>query len=287
VATNEVFVYGRERSREHLEHAMMEALVSNRLDFVKFLLENALNMQTFLTPARLEGLYSLERTHSFQILTLLFELAKIRSRKRNFANDVPGAEEDDDQSIVNVYCFTQPFDVLFIWAILVKRHDMALLLWGRGPGALAKELVAVKLISYLAQERIATEKTNMAAEFQMFSEEWENLSLELLDSCFKLDPKMARQLLTMELDHWSKQTCLTLAVMANHRMLLDHPCCQILLADLWMGALNLRRNSSLKIVVGILLPPLVFFWDYKSTEERPHKERVDAPMMTGANAELN
>ncbi|CAG7826268.1 unnamed protein product, partial [Allacma fusca] len=140
-------------------------------------------------------------------------------------DNIPGAEEDDDQNIMNVHCFTQPFDDLFIWAILTKRHDMALLLWGHGPGALAKALVAVKLNSYLAQELISTEKTNMGTEFQMFSEEWENLSLELLDSCFKQDPKIARQLLTMELDHWSKQTCLTLAVMANHRMLLGHPCC--------------------------------------------------------------
>lgn len=38
---------------------MMEALVSDRLDFVNLLLEHGLNMQLFLTPARLEGLYSL------------------------------------------------------------------------------------------------------------------------------------------------------------------------------------------------------------------------------------
>jgi len=109
--------------------------------------------------------------------------------------------------------------------------------------------VAVKLNKYLADELTSTEKTatNMAAEFAGYAAEWENLSLDLLDTCFKADPKMARQLLTMELEQWSNQTCLTLAVMANHRMLLGHPCCQILLADLWMGALNITKNTTLKV----------------------------------------
>jgi transient receptor potential cation channel subfamily M protein 3 len=126
---------------------------------------------------------------------------------------------------------------------------MALLLWKYGSGALAKALVAVKLNKYLADELASTEKTetNMATEFQAYASEWESLSLDLLDTCFKADTKMARQLLTMELESWSKQTCLTLAVICNHRMLLGHPCSQILLADLWMGALNMTRHSTLKV----------------------------------------
>ena len=43
---------------EHLEHAMMEALVADRLNFVTLLIEHGLNMQTFLTIGRLESLYS-------------------------------------------------------------------------------------------------------------------------------------------------------------------------------------------------------------------------------------
>lgn len=36
----------------------MEALSSNRLDFVELLIEHGLNVQIFLTPKRLEELYS-------------------------------------------------------------------------------------------------------------------------------------------------------------------------------------------------------------------------------------
>lgn len=135
-----------------------------------------------------------------------------------------------------------------------------------GPGALAKSLIAVKLNRFIGQE-LEPIDTNVSAEYNNYAVEWETLSYELLDTSFKSDPKMARQLLTMELDEWSKQTCLTLGVMANHRMFLGHPCCQTLLADLWMGALNFKNHAELKVVLGIVFPFLIFLWDFKSVQE--------------------
>lgn len=41
-----------------LEQAMMDALVLDRVDFVKLLIENGVNMQRFLTIPRLEELYN-------------------------------------------------------------------------------------------------------------------------------------------------------------------------------------------------------------------------------------
>lgn len=37
---------------------MMEALIHNRVDFVRLLLENGVSMHNFLTIARLEDLYN-------------------------------------------------------------------------------------------------------------------------------------------------------------------------------------------------------------------------------------
>lgn len=72
-------------------------------------------------------------------------------------------------------------------------------------------------------------------------------ALELLDFCYRQDDDQAQQLLTCELQNWSGQTCLSLAVAANHRALLAHPCSQIILADLWMGGLRTRKNTNLKV----------------------------------------
>ncbi|ODM97521.1 Transient receptor potential cation channel trpm [Orchesella cincta] len=311
IAQAEVFVYGREWSRDNLEHAMMEALVSNRLDFVNLLLEHGLNMQQFLTASRLQALYSSKRIQSKLIESVLMELSQIRtssSKKKDphdknltlhdvgvafshmmghvyrstyiylVAKSHDAKDGAVDEQEIRSQTFAQPFDDLFVWAIITKRHELGKILWVHGRGALAKALVAVKLNKYLVKELKSSEKTttNLVVEFENNAEEWENLSVSLLDSCYRQDSKMARQLLTMELDNWSKQTCLMLAVMARHRMLLGHPCCQMLLADLWMGALNIKSNSSLKIVMGILLPPLVLLWDYKSREELqllPHQEK--------------
>ena len=41
-----------------LEQAMMDALVLDRVDFVKLLLENGVNIHHFLTIPRLEELYN-------------------------------------------------------------------------------------------------------------------------------------------------------------------------------------------------------------------------------------
>lgn len=44
-----------------LEQAMMDALVLDRVDFVKLLIENGVNMNHFLTIPRLEELYNTVR----------------------------------------------------------------------------------------------------------------------------------------------------------------------------------------------------------------------------------
>lgn len=58
-----------------LEQAMMDALINDRVDFVKLLLENGVSMHTFLTIPRLEILYNTVRitmttsTHMFYCIT--------------------------------------------------------------------------------------------------------------------------------------------------------------------------------------------------------------------------
>ena len=71
--------------------------------------------------------------------------------------------------------------------------------------------------------------------------------MELLEQCYKTDETLALQLMTYELSEWSGQTSLSLAVSANHRELIAHTCCQTLLTQMWMGALIVRKYTSLKV----------------------------------------
>jgi len=54
-----------------LDQAMMEALVSDRVEFVKLLLENGVDMQKWLTIDRLEDLYN--TVHVMLTLTLTID----------------------------------------------------------------------------------------------------------------------------------------------------------------------------------------------------------------------
>ncbi len=58
IARSDIFVYGQEWPEGALAIAMMDALIYDRVDFVKLLLENGVSMEKFLTIDRLEDLYN-------------------------------------------------------------------------------------------------------------------------------------------------------------------------------------------------------------------------------------
>lgn len=82
----------------------------------------------------------------------------------------------------------------------------------------------------------------------LWCREFGQLAVELLDQSYKQDEQMAMKLLTYELKNWSNATCLQLAVAAKHRDFIAHTCSQMLLTDMWMGRLRMRKNSGLKVI---------------------------------------
>uniref|UniRef100_A0A8D3E4E2 Transient receptor potential cation channel subfamily M member 1-like n=1 Tax=Scophthalmus maximus TaxID=52904 RepID=A0A8D3E4E2_SCOMX len=58
IARSQIFVFGLHWPVNSLEQAMMDALVLDRVDFVKLLIENGVNIHHFLTIPRLEELYN-------------------------------------------------------------------------------------------------------------------------------------------------------------------------------------------------------------------------------------
>lgn len=146
--------------------------------------------------------------------------------------------------------FPFPFNELLIWAVLTKRQQMALLMWTHGEEALAKSLVACKLYKAMAHEAADDDlDTEIYDELRNYAKEFESKGLRLLDFCYRQDGEKTQKLLTCELTSWSNQSCLSLAVAANHRSILAHPSSQIILADLWMGALRTRKNTNLNVSI--------------------------------------
>ncbi|KAK9516666.1 hypothetical protein VZT92_024585 [Zoarces viviparus] len=307
-----------------LEQAMMDALVLDRVDFVKLLLENGVSIHHFLTIPRLEELYNTKLGPTNTLNTVVRDIKKgnlppdyqitvidiglvmecfmggayrsnyTRKAFRNLYNNLYGLKrpkalkllgmEDDeprskgkkrqkkkkeeeveiDVDDPEVCRFKFPFHELMLWAVLMKRQKMALFLWQRGEEALAKALVACKLYRAMAHECSESELVDdISQDLENNSKEFGQLAYELLDQSYKHDEQVAMKLLTYELVNWSNSTCLKLAVAAKHRDFIAHTCSQMLLTDMWMGCLRIGKNPGLKVILGIVFPPLILLLDFR------------------------
>ncbi|KAF7200038.1 transcript variant X3 [Nothobranchius furzeri] len=328
IARSQIFIYGQQWPVGSLEQAMLDALVLDRVDFVKLLIENGVSMHRFLTLSRLEELYNTRHGPSNTLYHLVRDVKKgnlppdyrislidiglvieylmggayrcnyTRKRfrtlyhnlfgpKRNFSfytdshqDDMPirrgrqkttrkrEEEVDIDLDDPEINHFPFPFHELMVWAVLMKRQKMALFFWQHGEEAMAKALVACKLCKAMAHEASENDMVDdISQELNHNSREFGQLAVELLDQSYKQDEQMAMKLLTYELKNWSNATCLQLAVAAKHRDFIAHTCSQMLLTDMWMGRLRMRKNSGLKVILGLLLPPSILSLEFKNKDE--------------------
>nr|XP_022329694.1 transient receptor potential cation channel subfamily M member 1-like isoform X4 [Crassostrea virginica] len=309
IARSHIFTYGQEWPEGSLEQAMMDALINDRVDFVKLLLENGVSMHTFLTIPRLEELYNTRQgpantlrylirdvrkhvmsTYNYTLIDIgmviehlmggAFRSTYCRKRFRQKYNALKRNNTAGNlHSIVTELplmidtkeaqeLFPYPFHDLMIWAVLMKRQKMALFMWQHGEEAMAKSLVACKLYKSMAHEADEDNlEVDISEQFLNDGKEFEKLALELLEHCYKIDDDYTQQLLTYELKNFSDQTCLSLAVDAMHQDFVAHTCCQTLINDLWMGGLRMRKNSSLKVILGIIIPPYAMALEFKTKEE--------------------
>lgn len=252
VARSDIFVLGQDWPKKALYAAMMDALIHNRVDFVRLLLENGVSMKDFLTITRLENLYNSSQGPKNTLMYVVDDVVKVpydryelpfiglaveklmgngfrcsytgaqfkrqyevyrktvlenqpppnldvskfvlssvstaqapldqnipplsgnralsnhlmwRSANRNgftnrmdlssFPDSVVIDVEEDNASVTQRSPdsdFDYPFSDLLVWAVLTRRHEMALCMWEHGEEAMAKSLVACRLYKSLAKE---------------------------------------------------------------------------------------------------------------------------------------
>ncbi|KAG1655147.1 Transient receptor potential cation channel trpm [Nymphon striatum] len=317
IASSEIFVYGQDWPPGALDQAMMNALVHDRVDFVKILLKNGVTMNKFLNIPRLEELYNTREGPTNTLIYLVKDVKKnmpsdyrytlydiglvieklmggafrssyCRRKFRELYNTVMKRSPTQNnarrlKSAANLLAindsdstFMYPFHELLIWAVLMKRQKMALFMWQHGEEAVVKSLIACKLYKSMSTEAAQDDlETDIYEEMIKNAEEFEQLALELLDYCYRQDDDMTEQLLTYELQCWSKQTCLSTAKSAGHLSFLAHSASQLLLSDLWMGGLRMRRNTNLKVILGLLFPVTILKLEFKSKEELLHMPQTE------------
>uniref|UniRef100_A0A8D0DCZ9 non-specific serine/threonine protein kinase n=1 Tax=Sander lucioperca TaxID=283035 RepID=A0A8D0DCZ9_SANLU len=350
IAKNHVFVYGQ----HSLEQAMLDALVMDRVDFVKLLIENGVSMHRFLTISRLEELYNTKQPPNNPTLLHLVRDVKqshlppnykitlidvglvieylmggtyrcnyTRKRFRIIYNNLHGNNRKEKtrhnhfiktaqpykpklessieqnkkrskEEIVDIddpetRRFPYPFNELLVWAVLMKRQKMSLFFWQHGEENMAKALVACKLCRSMGYEAKKSDVVDDTSEkLKEYSIEFGTLAVDLLEESFRQDETMAMKLLTYELKNWSNSTCLKLAVSSHLRPFVAHTCTQLLLSDMWMGRLNMRKNSWYKVILSMLVPPAILLLEYKSKAEMAHiPQSQDDHQMTMEDSEHN
>ncbi|NXO05082.1 TRPM6 protein, partial [Rhinopomastus cyanomelas] len=363
IAKKHILVYGQHWKVGALEQAMLNALVMDRVDFVKLLIEHGVNMHRFLTISHLEELYNTKQGPTNQLLHHLVRDVKqntlsldhrislidiglvieyllggayrssyTRKHFRTFYNDLyrkhkrvlssfsqtlshslhqsnqVGSRTGSAESTLHSQffrtaqpykckerttafhkskkkpkedinftennessAFIYPYNDLLVWAVLMKRQKMAMFFWQHGEEAMVKAVVACKLYRAMARE---AKQSNMvddtSEELKKYSKEFGQLALDVLEKAFKQNEQMAMKLLTYELKNWSNSTCLKLAVSVGLRPFVSHTCTQMLLTDMWMGRLKMRKNSWFKVIMSILLPPTILMLEFKSKAEMSH-----------------
>uniref|UniRef100_A0A8D0H0V9 Transient receptor potential cation channel subfamily M member 7 n=1 Tax=Sphenodon punctatus TaxID=8508 RepID=A0A8D0H0V9_SPHPU len=381
IAKNHVFVYGQQWLVGSLEQAMLDALVMDRVAFVKLLIENGVSMHKFLTIPRLEELYNTKQgptnptlfhlvrdvkqgnlppgykltlidvglvieylmggtyrcTYTRKRFRVVYHSLSGNNRRsgRNTSSNTPqlrkshesfgnradkrektrhnhfiktaqpykpkidttaeeGKKKRTKDEIVDIddpetRRFPYPLNELLLWAVLMKRQKMALFFWQHGEESMAKALVACKLYRSMAYEAKQSDLVDdTSEELKQYSNEFGQLAVELLEQSFRQDETMAMKLLTYELKNWSNSTCLKLAVSSRLRLFVAHTCTQMLLSDMWMGRLNMRKNSWYKVILSILLPPTILMLEYKTKAEMSHiPQSQDAHQMTMEDSEIN
>uniref|UniRef100_A0A8C7XZJ9 non-specific serine/threonine protein kinase n=1 Tax=Oryzias sinensis TaxID=183150 RepID=A0A8C7XZJ9_9TELE len=353
IAKNHVFVYGQQLLVSSLEQAMLDALVMDRVDFVKLLIENGVSMHRFLTINRLEELYNTKQSPNNPTLLHLVRDVKqsnlppnykitlidvglvieylmggtyrcnyTRKRFRIIYNNLHGSNRVSGKHTVPIFSysylilqvdssaeqnkkrskeeivdiddpetrrFPYPFNELLVWAVLMKRQKMSLFFWQHGEENMAKALVACKLCRSMGYEAKKSDVVDDTSDkLKDYSNDFGTLAVDLLEQSFRQDETMAMKLLTYELKNWSNSTCLKLAVSSHLRPFVAHTCTQMLLSDMWMGRLNMRKNSWYKVILSILVPPAILLLEYKSKAEMAHiPQSQDDHQMTMEDSEHN
>ncbi|CAF1325694.1 unnamed protein product, partial [Rotaria sordida] len=192
IARNYILSSSHQWPEQALEDIMMTALITDKVEFCRLLLENGIYMQKFLTIHRLEELYNTRDGPPNTLHYIAKDIRKIRKTaitgiytlpdiglileklmghgyrsnytRRRFRTRYatmfhqPNTFGQLRRIVVNTTLkpiddtFQYPYNELLIWAVLTKRHQMALFFWERGEEAMPKALVAYKLNKALAHE---------------------------------------------------------------------------------------------------------------------------------------
>ncbi|CAH1785123.1 unnamed protein product [Owenia fusiformis] len=273
IAADKIFTDDITWPQGMLDDTMTQALLENKIDFVRLLLQNGLVMKEYLTVYRLRNLYN-KMPRNCHLKDLLSEITKHKSsmyclhdvqsllktlvkkyHHHLYNNDTMVLVQDERmQATLSYETFHKPFRELFIWAVLMNRLELAKFLWERGDEAVINAIAASAICKSLA-DRTALYDSDLNDEYLHSQREFEQMACGVLDECYSTDPDKAAILVEREYETWGSMNVLEMAAEANDKKFLSTVCCQNCITIRWKRGIG---SDWWRVVLALIFPPLIF-----------------------------
>ncbi|XP_077865498.1 transient receptor potential cation channel subfamily M member-like 2 [Saccoglossus kowalevskii] len=280
---------------DHFEEHMETALIQNKVDFVTLFLEHVIQLETFLTIARLHALYT-------KIIKARYAIAGRLSTKHILKRLLKGKEDKVYLQAIGRLCqefLEDEFDVLYqddkyvvddsivtshvsrskkidfqhsdkdllIWAVLTNRRGMAELFWRRLTiGNIGSALIAARILTALAKKANIEEST-LTHDLENHADAFVKFAIGVIDQCYEDNKRWAQLTLVRKLSVWGNTTCLSIAYSGQKMNFLEHECCQTKMERTWKGMIQMNLFEQ-KAKVAYIVMLLMFSW-FLLTDLRP------------------
>ncbi|KAK2499215.1 hypothetical protein MC885_003976 [Smutsia gigantea] len=302
IAKSEIFNGDVEWKARDLEEVLMDALVSNKPEFVRLFVDNGADVAAFLTYGRLQQLY-LSATPQGLLFELLqhkrrggrlalaslgapqaqeppaFSLLEVSRVLKDFLQDAchglyqaesgPARQPEGQKWLLDLNQRSKdPWRDLFLWAVLQSHHEMASYFWAMGQEGVAAALAACKILKEMSHLEMGAEVGRMCEA------KYEQLALDLFSECYSNSEDHAFALLVRRNRCWSRTTCLHLATEADTKAFFAHDGVQAFLTKIWWGDMA-SGTPVLRLLGAFLCPALIYTNLITFSEEVPLRTGPD------------
>ncbi|KAI2660922.1 Transient receptor potential cation channel subfamily M member 2 [Labeo rohita] len=292
IAESEIFSEESQWTSCDLHPAMFSALVGDKPEFVRLLLENGVCVRKFLEHedtlcelyAHLPACFFLRKlakrvqggkirrgqepppgskkislSHCATCWGVLHNLLYVPSRYKMTKDDVPS------KGLVDLPCSGEEWTAdtvwdpgrdLFLWAVVQNNRELAEIGWEQCRDCIAAALAASKILRKLAQES-GEDNCEEAKEMRELANYYEKQAIGVFSECHSWDAQRAQKLLIRVSPSWGKSTCLWLALEADAKSFIAHSGVQALLTQIWCGELSVD-NPHWKVLVCMVFFPFIY-----------------------------
>ncbi|XP_052773611.1 transient receptor potential cation channel subfamily M member-like 2 [Mya arenaria] len=270
IAQEEIFREDVLWEQGSLDQVLTEAIVDDKVAFLKLILEQGIIFKEFLTMDRLNILYSkVPKFHPiFKLLhkltgmselnlnnvakLLLKLLDRFDENEMSVFSDVDGAYVIDNEQEQEKE-FLRPYKHLLIYAVLLYRQDLAKFCWEMGDEPVTSAIAVTRLYGAMARH-ITRDESNVRDMFHQYKIEFELLATDVLEECHQSDPDKAMMIVERRSPVWGEMTSLQIAAASNDQVFLSAEACQNSITTTWKQGI---MSGWSKMFLAIICPLLV------------------------------